>query len=102
MRRKRQSKPIWQQTRKRIWRRDRGKCQGPYCEDKPLGSLPLRHAHIDHIKELRYGGTNADSNLRTLCRFCHTLRANKSHQGMIAQALRDGVIPPHWRSLVWE
>ena len=37
-----------------------------------------------------------------LCRRCHVLRADKRHRGMIANALRDGIIPPNWRELVWE
>lgn len=102
MRRRRQPRAIWQQTRKRVWQRDQGRCQGPYCQDKLPDSLLLNQAHIDHVRELYYGGTNASTNLRTLCRRCHVLRANKSHQGMIAPALRDGIIPVNWRPLVWE
>ena len=98
---KRQPRAIWQSTRERIWRRDFGKCQGPYCREKLSWSLSLSNVHCDHIKELSVGGTNADSNLRSLCRYCHTLRASKKHQGMIANALRDGIIPPNWRPLVW-
>jgi 5-methylcytosine-specific restriction endonuclease McrA len=99
---KRQPKEIWQQTRQRIWQREKGRCQGPYCKEFPEWALPLEKAHIDHIVELSRGGSNADSNLRVLCRRCHVLRANKSHQGMISAALRDGIIPPNWRELVWE
>jgi|GEM_PF-510834 len=92
----------WNQTRRRIWQRDGQRCQGPHCREKPPGSLPLEQAHIDHILELSRGGGNSDRNLRTLCRRCHCLRANSTHQGMIARALRDGIIPPNWRPLVWE
>ena len=42
------------------------------------------------------------SNLRTLCRRCHALRADGRHRGLIYKALRDGRIPPDWRDLVWE
>lgn len=99
---KRQPFSVWQQTRTRIWQRDQARCQGPYCRNYPPHSLPLNDAQIDHILELSQGGTNADTNLRTLCRRCHCLRASIVHQGMVASALRDGIIPPHWRSLVWE
>lgn len=102
MRRRRQPRAIWQQTRQRIWQRDKGRCHGPYCHDKPARSIPLNKAHIDHVLELSYGGTNADSNLRVLCRRCHVLRASHAHQGMVLKALRDGIIPVNWRSLVWE
>ena len=97
----RQPKAIWYQTRKRIWKRDKGRCQGPYCQDKPEWSLRLDQCHIDHIQSGKTG-SNTDNNLRTLCRRCHTLRADNRHRGMIASALRAGVIPPNWRQLVWE
>ena len=93
---------IWQATRKRIWRRDQGRCQGFYCKHLPTHSISLDQAHIDHIVELSQGGTNRDENLRVLCRRCHCLRANITHQGMIADALRDGIVPPNWREFVWE
>jgi 5-methylcytosine-specific restriction endonuclease McrA len=100
MPRKRQPRDIWQQTRERIWLRDEGRCQGPYCQEQPPWSLPLERAHIDHIQSGKLG-SNADSNLRVLCRRCHVLRADHRHRGMIASALRDGIIPPDWRGLVW-
>ena len=101
MPRKRQPKEIWENTREQVWLRDRGRCQGPYCRDKPDWSLALDVCHIDHIKSGKLAG-NERSNLRVLCRRCHVLRADKRHRGMIANALRDGIIPPDWRSLVWE
>jgi hypothetical protein len=99
---RRQPPEIWQETRQRIWQRDQGRCQGPYCQSCPPWSLSLQSAQIDHIIEVCRGGSNSDPNLRTLCRRCHCLRANHTHQGMIAPALRDEIIPPNWRSLVWE
>jgi hypothetical protein len=30
----------------------------------------------------------------------HTFRADPRHRGMIANALRLGIIPPNWRELV--
>ena len=101
MPRKRPPHAVWQVTRERIWRRDQGRCQGPYCRDRPPWSLPLRQAHVDHIRSGKLG-SNADSNLRLLCRRCHVLRADHRHRGMIAAALRDGIIPPDWRKLVWD
>lgn len=65
-------------------------------------SLPLDAVHIDHIVELSAGGTNAASNLQSLCRRCHCLRSSIAHQGMIGFALRDEVIPPNWREWVWD
>jgi len=88
---------IWQETRKRIWERDSGLCQYPYGKHP----VSLHEAHIDHIRSGKLG-SNADSNLRTLCRMHHILRADHRHQGMIANALKLGIIPPDWRKLVWE
>lgn len=95
---RRQHSSLWQATRQRIWQRDQGRCQGFYCRDQPFYSLSQEEAQIDHILEKSQGGTDADANLRTLCRRCHCLRASRVHQGMIAAALRDGLIPPNWRS----
>jgi 5-methylcytosine-specific restriction endonuclease McrA len=97
----RQPRQIWQETRRKIWKRDKGRCQGPYCQHKPEWSIKLNKCHIDHIQSGKLG-TNFLSNLRTLCRRCHVLRADHRHRGMIAAALRDGLIPPDWRKLVWE
>jgi 5-methylcytosine-specific restriction endonuclease McrA len=97
---RRHSRELWAQIRAAVWARDEGYCGGPYCADAP--PLPLEVAHIDHIVPLSKGGSNHMDNLRTLCRRCHVLRAGHEHQGMIAAALRDGVIPPDWRPLVWD
>lgn len=94
-------KDVWDRQREIVWKRDKGRCQGPYCLDSPKWSLALDVAHIDHIK----AGKNADNslkNLRVLCRRCHVLRADSRHRGMIASALKDGIIPPDWRSLIWD
>lgn len=97
MPRKRQPREIWRETRKRIYERDKGLCQYPHGKHPVL----LRECHIDHIRSGKLG-TNADSNLRVLCRMHHTLRADFRHRGMIANALKLGIIPPNWRGLVWE
>jgi 5-methylcytosine-specific restriction endonuclease McrA len=97
--RKRHHRPpreIWAQLRRQVWERDGGCCV------RCGATLLIDVAHIDHRIPLSRGGTNALDNLRTLCRRCHVLRADHAHQGMIAQALRDGVIPPRWRELVWD
>lgn len=91
----RQPREIWRNTRKRVWKRDGGLCQ--HCGE----ATPLNKCHIDHIVSGLYG-TNHDSNLRTLCRRCHVLRADFRHDGMRAKAISDGIIPPDWRKLVWE
>jgi 5-methylcytosine-specific restriction enzyme A len=95
MPKKRQPREIWAITRARIWERDGGLCR--HC----AMVVALNVCHIDHIRSGKLG-TNEDSNLRVLCRRCHVLRADHRHQGMIARAIRDGIIPPDWRPLVWE
>ncbi len=97
----RQPSEVWAVTRKRIWLRDEGRCQGPYCKDKVAWSLPLDVCHVDHIKSGKLA-SNMDNNLRILCRRCHVLRADPRHRGLIGAALRDGIIPPDWRPLVWD
>lgn len=98
MPKKRQPREVWNETRRRVLARDGYRCTGPTCGG---ASLTERTAHVDHIKSGKRG-TNEMSNLRTLCRRCHVLRADPRHRGMIASALRDGIIPPDWRGLVWD
>lgn len=101
MPKRRQDRQTWEQSRRKVWMRDLGRCQGPYCTHLPPWSLPLDGCHIDHIKSGKLG-SNHQQNLRVLCRRCHVLRSDSRHRGMIARALRDGVIPPDWRSMIWE
>ena len=96
---RRLSKELNAEKRKQVWLRDEGRCQGPYCVISC--ALPLNRCHIDHIVPLSSFGTNHNSNLRTLCRRCHVLRLDFKHRGMIAAALRDGIIDCSWRSLTW-
>lgn len=96
MPKRRPPKEVWSQLREIVWNRDGGqcvRCRAPVAY--PDGF------HADHIISGKRG-TNALSNLRTLCRRCHVLRADFRHRGMIAAALKDGIIPPNWRELVWE
>lgn len=87
-------------TRPRIWLRDRGQCF-QCLQDRIAHVLRLEECHIDHIQSGKRA-TNADSNLRVLCRLHHTLRLDMRHRGMIGSALKRGLIPPHWRELLWE
>jgi 5-methylcytosine-specific restriction enzyme A len=95
MPKKRQPKEVWRETRIKVLIRDNYKCVR--CEI----SVSEKTAHIDHIKSGKLG-TNHLTNLRTLCRRCHVLRADFRHRGMIAKALQDEIIPADWRKLVWD
>lgn len=85
---------VWQELRRIVWERDGRQCV--HCH----APLSLAVCHCDHVRSGKRA-TNALPNLRTLCRRCHVLREDGRHRGMIASALRDGIIPPDWRSLVW-
>ena len=96
MPRKRPPREIWKEVLRPIaWERDGHRCT--HCGV----TVALDECHIDHIRSGKLGG-NELANLRTLCRRCHVLRADNRHRGMIAAALRDGIIPPDWRGLVWD
>jgi len=95
MPKKRPPREIWSNIRKIIWLRDNKCCT--HCHT----TIPLNECHIDHIVSGKYG-TNKFNNLRTLCRRCHVLRSDSRHRGMIANAIRDGIIPADWRSYTWD
>ena len=99
----RQPKEVWDANRERAWERDSGVCQSPHhpplCRGKQ-GELTLRTCHVDHIRSGKLAD-NHITNLRVLCRPCHVLRLDQRHRGMIANALRDGIIPPNWRDFAW-
>jgi len=81
--------------RDRVRERDGSRCVR--CGE----GLGIKEGQVDHIIPVSRGGLHRLSNLRLLCRRCHVLRKDNSHRGMIANALKDGVIPPDWRGLVW-
>lgn len=97
MPRKRQPREIWLRTREIVWARDGGLCQYPFGKHP----VALDECHIDHIESGKRA-SNELSNLRVLCRYHHVLRSDHRHRGMISKALRDGLIPPNWRGLVWD
>lgn len=95
MPKKRPPREVWQALRRIVLERDGYQCVR--CQT-PVGETT---AHVDHIVSGKRG-TSKLANLRSLCRRCHVLRACHRHQGMIARALRDGIIPANWRELTWE
>jgi len=86
---------VWDQLRFIVWNRDKRRCVR--CKVK----VAFGGFHLDHIVSGKRG-TNKFNNLRVLCPRCHCLRADLRHAGMVANAVRDGVIPPNWRELTWE
>jgi 5-methylcytosine-specific restriction endonuclease McrA len=95
MPKKRLDRESWDIKRAGVWQRDGGICV--HCHTP----VALEVCHIDHIRSGKLAGNDL-SNLRVLCRRCHVLRSDHRHRGMIAAALRDGIIPPNWRELVWD
>lgn len=95
MPRHRPPRDVWSALRLQVLERDGWACVRCGC------ALTVETAHVDHIQSGKRA-TNKLTNLRTLCRRCHVLRADPRHRGMIAGALRDGIIPPNWRELVWD
>ena len=80
MPKKRQPNAIWRLKRVTILKRDGYRCT--HCDVV----VTIETAHIDHIQSGKLG-SNHKSNLRTLCRRCHVLRADHRHRGMTAKAL---------------
>lgn len=95
MPKKRPPREVWDDLRIKILERDGYQCV------RCAALLLIQTAHIDHIKSGKLAD-NSLSNLRTLCRKCHVLRSDHRHRGMIASALRDGIIDADWRSQVWD
>lgn len=60
----------WETTRRAILVRDRYTCQDRRCG---VRWPPPMHGklHVHHVQPLSRGGTNAHSNLLTLCHPCH-------------------------------
>lgn len=95
MPKRRPPREVWAALRRIVWDRDGRRCV------RCAVPVAFEVFHCDHIVSGKLG-TNALGNLRTLCRRCHVLRADGRHRGMIAAALRDGIIGPDWRALVWD
>lgn len=61
----------WQEIRKQALKRDSHLCQS--CKSK--GKF-TKATHVDHIKPKSQGGSNAMSNLQSLCVSCHSEKTN--------------------------
>ncbi|PLR81851.1 HNH endonuclease [Bacillus canaveralius] len=96
MPRQRPPKEVWHENiRPMVFYRDGQRCTR--CGEP----ITLKTCHIDHKISGKLG-SNSIKNLRTLCRVCHTLRADLRHGGMKGNALNQGIIGPGWREQAWE
>ena len=68
----------WDKRRLRIRRRDNDLCQECLRQGRitGVGDKPFS-AFCDHIVPKVDGGTDADENLQTLCRACHTAKTDR-------------------------
>lgn len=62
---------VWEETRKRVLNRDAWTCTA--C-GKPLQDAD---ATVDHVVPKSKGGTDADWNLRSLCRKCNSEKGDR-------------------------
>lgn len=69
----------WERIRRRIIRRDKGRCTAIYSTGKQCEQPGVE---VDHI---RPGDDHTDGNLRLLCRWCHQQKS--SSEGGTAAAL---------------
>lgn len=89
-------KDVWRKNiRPMVWYRDGQRCT--HCSTP----VALNRCHIDHSQSGMLG-SNSLSNLRTLCRKCHSLRSDLRHDGMRGNALKQGIIRPGWRNESWD
>lgn len=65
----------WEQTRKRILRRDKGLCQPCLKAGRPR---PAKQ--VDHIVPKFEGGTDDDGNLQAICIACHQAKTAEEAQ----------------------
>lgn len=65
----------WKRIRASVKKRDRYRCIDPNCQT-PLRGIGGRII-VDHIVERRNGGSNDETNLRSLCPACDNRRHGK-------------------------
>lgn len=62
----------WEKLRKVVLKRDAYLCQSCKAQGKFI-----KGTHVDHIKPKSQGGSNASSNLQTLCVDCHSSKTGR-------------------------
>jgi hypothetical protein len=87
---------VTESQKKRVAGRQRYTCAASIPEYTcPMRGEPFDESgyEIDHIKELRDGGTNEESNLQALCIMCHRVKTNRM-SSVIARKERMIEEPP--------
>lgn len=67
----------WQKIREQYAR------SHPFCEECYSKGILVEVEEVHHIKPLREGGTNAVSNLRSLCKSCHLKAHGERGKGIV-------------------
>lgn len=80
---------IPESIKKRVAGRQRYTCATISNYTCPLNKMPFDESgyEIDHIKELRHGGTNDISNLQALCPSCHRVKTLRNYTKEEPQAI---------------
>jgi hypothetical protein len=79
---------VKESQKKRVAGRQRYTCAGSVPDYTcPMKGEPFDESgyEIDHIKELRDGGTNEESNLQALCIMCHRVKTSRMSSVMARQ-----------------
>lgn len=63
--------------RAKIFARDNGLCQT--CKRNGLVTVATQ---VDHIKPLHLGGTDDDSNLESICDYCHKAKTKEEQAAL--------------------
>ena len=73
----------WKRIRERVKKRDGYRCTDPNCQTpgRGLGDRVI----VDHIVERRHGGSDHDTNLRTLCPACDNRRHGHRQRNLIVR-----------------
>lgn len=66
----------WRKLREKIFKRDQHLCQ--ICLKEGIYTIA---SECDHITPLAFGGTNAESNLQSVCSACHAKKTIAERRG---------------------
>ena len=71
---------VSESIKKQVAGRQRYKCATIPCYTCPMNKQPFDESgyEIDHIRELRHGGSNDITNLQALCPSCHRVKTKRN------------------------